>query len=43
MSQQRFVIAVLGMDDDQALADGEAVGEPEQAGVEDHGVKPPAQ
>jgi hypothetical protein len=25
------------VDDDQALADGEATREPEQAGVEDHG------
>ena len=38
MGQQGGVIAVLGMDDDQALADGEASGEPEQAGGEDHHV-----
>ena len=37
MGQQGFVIAILGVDDDQALADGEASGEAQQAGVEDHG------
>ena len=38
MSQQRTVITVLRVDDHQAIADGKASSEPEQAGVDDHAV-----
>ena len=36
MGQQGLVIAVLGVQQDQALADGEASSEPEQAGANNH-------
>ena len=38
VGQQRFVISVLGVDDDQALADAKASSEPEQAGGENNFV-----
>ena len=42
VGQQGFVVAVLWVDDDQALADREASSEEQQAGVEDHTVVPVA-
>ena len=36
MGQQGFVVTVVRVDDNQALADGEASRKEQQAGVEDH-------